>query len=216
MRVRTRALCATVVVLALTPAPASAHDSLIASAPEDSQVLQGSPEEVALTFSGQVMDVSTAVVVLDSGAEAVPTSDPIVEGHGVSVELPPDLADGGYAVRWRVVSGDGHPISGTFTFQVGEGGPPPPPLDAAPAEEDTEDSTRTPAEGSEGSAEDGGDQGSAPAPALAGPLTRTAALALAGALGGFLVHLTVLRLDRARANGRPPTAPSTMTEKETR
>ena len=126
MRPPARALCAAVAVLVLTPAPASAHDSLVAAAPEDGQVLQAPPEEVVLTFSGEVMDVSTAVVVLDPAAEAVPTTEPRVEGRDVSVALPPDLAEGGYAVRWRVVSGDGHPISGAFTFRVGEGGPPPP------------------------------------------------------------------------------------------
>lgn len=220
MRILTRALCAAVAVLALAPAPASAHDSLIASAPEDGQALQGPPEEVVLTFSGRVMDVSTAVVVLDSEAESVPVTDPLVEGPDVSVELPPDLADGGYAVRWHVVSSDGHPISGAFTFQVGEGGPPPPALDAAPAEETTGDSTRTPAEGSGGSTED-----SSSFPALAGSLPRTAALALVGALGGVLVYIVALRLNRAysnrahpnraHSNGRRPTTPST-TEKETR
>lgn len=220
MRILTRALCAAA-VLVLAPAPASAHDSLVASAPEDGQALQWSPEEVVLTFSGRVMDVSTAVVVLDSEAEPVPVTDPLVEGPDVSVELPPDLADGGYAVRWRVVSGDGHPISGAFTFRVGEGGPPPPALDAAPGEESTEDSTRTPVEGFQGSAGNSGDQDTVSSPALAGSLPRTAALALVGALGGVLVHLVVLRLNRAysnraHSNGRRPTAPSTMAEKETR
>lgn len=31
----------------------------------------------------------------------------------------PELPDGGYQVSWRVVSADGHPISGSFGFRVG-------------------------------------------------------------------------------------------------
>jgi methionine-rich copper-binding protein CopC len=187
MGVFARALSATAVILlpalavALVPVPASAHDSLVASTPEDGQSLRSAPEEVVLTFSGEVMDVSTAVLVLDSRAESVHTTDPLVRGHDVSVELPGEIAEGGYAVRWRVVSGDGHPISGTFTFEVGEGGPPPPPLDAVPEEEPVESDP-------------------APESVASGPVAdlfpRTAVLALVGALGGLLLHLAALRLRR--------------------
>jgi copper transport protein len=33
----------------------------------------------------------------------------------------PDLEDGSYVVTWRVTSADAHPISGAFTFQIGQG-----------------------------------------------------------------------------------------------
>ena len=36
--------------------------------------------------------------------------------------VPADLSDGAYIVDWRVISADGHPISGAWTFRVGEGG----------------------------------------------------------------------------------------------
>lgn len=35
-------------------------------------------------------------------------------------ELPDKLAQGTYMVSWRVVSADGHPISGAFTFSIGK------------------------------------------------------------------------------------------------
>ncbi|MFE1166038.1 copper resistance protein CopC [Nocardiopsis sp. NPDC058789] len=177
-------LCAVTTALVLTPAPALAHDTLLSSTPEDQQALPSAPDEVRLTFSGPPMDVSTAVLILDSAAEPVTTTEPLVDGHEVSVELPSDLADGGYAVRWRVVSSDGHPISGALTFQVGEGGPPPPDLEAAPPDE----------------SDDGG--------AVAGPSTtlappREAVLALVGALIGVLLYAAALRLRRPRSQHTP-------------
>lgn len=196
MGVFTRALSGTVAFLIpalfvlLVPVPARAHDALVASAPEDGQSLGSAPEEVVLTFSGEVMDVSTAVLVLDSQAETVRTTDPVVRGRDVSVELSEGLADGGYAVRWRVVSGDGHPISGTFTFQIGEGGPPPPPLDAVPDQENEPDPGAT-----------GADPEPAAAGPVADPLPRTAVLALVGALGGLLLYLIALRLRQPRSTG---------------
>jgi copper resistance protein C len=200
MRGVPRVLCAAVAVVLLTPAPASAHDTLLSSTPEDEQRLGSPPEEVVLTFSGEVMDVSTAVVVLDSQAETVNATGPLVEGTDVSVALPDELADGGYAVRWRVVSSDGHPISGAFTFHVGEGGPPPPPLDAAPAEEP----------------EDEDASGETGASALAEGRPRSALLALAGALGGLALYAVALGVRRANGHQRRPATQHTPNETETR
>ena len=35
----------------------------------------------------------------------------------------PDLVDGAYVVDWKVVSADGHPVAGAFTFTVGDAAP---------------------------------------------------------------------------------------------
>ncbi len=197
MRGVPHALCAVAAVLLLTSAPALAHDTLLTSTPEDGQRLETTPQEFVLTFSGEVMDVSTAVVVLDSQAEAVATTEPLVEGTDVSVEPLDELTDGGYAVRWRVVSGDGHPISGTFTFHVGEGGPPPPPVDAVPAE--AADEKDAPATAGEGSPSEGP--------------PRSALLALIGAVGGLALYAVSLRV--RHANGRKPHAETQRTPEET-
>ncbi|MFE9245527.1 copper resistance protein CopC [Nocardiopsis sp. NPDC006938] len=194
------ALCATAAVLLLTPAPALAHDTLIATTPEADQRLRAAPREVVLTFSGEVMDVSTAVVVLDSRAEPVDTTAPLVEGADVSVEPLDELADGGYAVRWRVVSGDGHPVSGAFDFHVGEGGPPPPPLDAVPAQASGEESA----------------PGDAGVSTPAGRPPRGAVLALVGALAGLALYAIALRVRRAGTRQRRSATRTTPVETETR
>ena len=202
MRGIPRLLGAIAALVLLTPAPAFAHDTLLSSSPEDEQRLGSSPREIVLNFSGEVMDVSTAVVVLDSEAKAVDTTEPLVDGTDVSVEPLGELTDGGYAVRWRVVSGDGHPISGTFTFHVGEGGPPPPSLDAAPAEEPDEDEEVASGEAGER--------------AIANGLLRSALLALIGALVGLVLYAGALRVRRTNGQERRPATQHTPEETETR
>jgi hypothetical protein len=47
----------------------------------------------------------------------------------VTVAIEPGMTDAGYEIRWRVVSEDGHPISGLVPFTVGTGSP----LERSPA-----------------------------------------------------------------------------------
>ncbi|MFI7482565.1 copper resistance protein CopC [Kocuria sp. M1R5S2] len=116
------------VALALLPAlPATAHDELTAVTPEPGSVLTTAPEQVRLSFSGEVMEIGHEVAVTDSSGRSV-TEGPL-ETRGNDVVQP--LADTGdsaesYHVVWRVVSGDGHPIEGTFRYDVGAGAEPDP------------------------------------------------------------------------------------------
>lgn len=101
----------------MLPQAALAHDELISSDPADGSTVQGAPDELALTFSGQIAEVGAAVNVTDSDENSVADGDPEVEGTTLVQDLD-DLAAGDYEVVWRVTSQDGHPISGTFGFAV--------------------------------------------------------------------------------------------------
>lgn len=113
-RVLTMLLAAAVLVLA--PVAAHAHDTLTDSSPRDGEVVTA-PDELTLTFSGEISPLGTAVTVEGPDGDAV-AGDPEVDGRVVTVPLAADLAAGGYTVAWRVTSGDGHPISGEFGFEV--------------------------------------------------------------------------------------------------
>lgn len=115
------ALVAAVLLLLLTAAPASAHDSLVSSDPEDGATLETSPEQVSLEYSDDVLDVSPVVRIAGKDGEVVAELDPKVEGSTVTAALDEPLAAGDYEVRWRVVSADGHPIEGTESFTVAQG-----------------------------------------------------------------------------------------------
>lgn len=119
---RAAALLGAAVLTALPILPAGAHDELTAVRPEPGSVLTTAPEEVELSFSGEVVDIGHQVRVTDSEGASVTDGPP--EPAGNRVVQP--LADTGggdetYDVVWRVVSGDGHPIEGSFSYDVGAG-----------------------------------------------------------------------------------------------
>lgn len=122
-RLRTMVLAAAALTVAagITIAgasPAFAHDELLASSPEPGQVFDTAPAEVALDFSNDIIEVGTAIVVVDHHGGDVEVGDPVVAGPHVTAALPADL-EGDYQVRWRAVSSDGHPIEGAIDFGVG-------------------------------------------------------------------------------------------------
>ncbi|MFF8677233.1 copper resistance CopC/CopD family protein [Streptomyces sp. NPDC015237] len=103
--------------------PASAHAALGSTDPGDGTVLQRAPRHVTLTFSESVGLRDDSFRVLDPGGHRVRTGE---AGHAdgrsdtARVGLPAELGEGTYTVAWRVVSADSHPISGAFTFSVGQ------------------------------------------------------------------------------------------------
>lgn len=121
------AVLAAVAILA-TAAPATAHDQLIESSPAGGERLDTAPVSVTMTFSGEllVLDESTAgavVLVVDAEGKEWATGEVEVRGRNVTAALLPDMPDGGYQVRWQVVSEDGHPIAGVIPFAVGDAVP---------------------------------------------------------------------------------------------
>jgi methionine-rich copper-binding protein CopC len=116
-------LAVAVVALFATAVPASAHDKLISSDPASDQKLAEAPPEVSLTFSADVLDMGAAVVVSDAAGTEWVSGVPTVDGATVTAALDPGMPDAGYEIRWRVVSSDGHPISGVVPFTVGDGEP---------------------------------------------------------------------------------------------
>lgn len=113
------ALLASVVLTAL---PAAAHDQLIETTPADASVVEVAPSEVTLRFGAEVMDISSQVIVRGPTGEVVLDTEAVIAGVLVSAPLPADLGQGTHTVAWRVVSGDGHPLQGSFTFSIGTAG----------------------------------------------------------------------------------------------
>ncbi|CAM3549457.1 copper resistance CopC family protein [Isoptericola cucumis] len=137
---------ATLAMLATAPA-ASAHDELLSSKPADGQVATEVPAAVELTFSADLILTGVEIVVTNSGGKQVPTGSVGVSGSEVTTPLPSDLASGDYDVTWRVVSSDGHPIDGSFSFTLDVPDPSPSPSDtkaAAPAPSATPSAEQAP------------------------------------------------------------------------
>jgi copper transport protein len=115
------ALLATLAVLwsLLLASPAAAHAELVDIAPENGAQLARPPTEVRMTFTESVNLVDDGIRLVDHVGATVPTPDPTVDGRTVTWPMPADLPEGHYVVTWRVLSKDGHPVSGAFSFGVG-------------------------------------------------------------------------------------------------
>jgi copper transport protein len=107
-----------VLAVGVFAAPASAHATLLSSDPAEGEVLEAVPDVVTFTFSEGVSLTDDSIQVFDAAGEPVESSAS-GEDEVVTSDLPGDLANGTYVVAWRVVSADGHPISGSLTFSIG-------------------------------------------------------------------------------------------------
>jgi len=114
---------------------AAAHTELILSEPADGSVVAEVPSQVVLTFSEELLPETVRISVADSTGLAVLVADPSVDADTVTATWPPGLTGTDFDVNYRVVSQDGHPVSGTvsFTTQVAlEGRAPATPAGASP------------------------------------------------------------------------------------
>jgi methionine-rich copper-binding protein CopC len=99
---------------------ASAHDALESSTPASGSVITTDPGEVTLNFSDDLITLNG-----ETNAFAVQVTDPAgayrqngcVTVTGSTASTLVMLGEAGtYTVLWQVVSSDGHPTSGTYTF----------------------------------------------------------------------------------------------------
>ncbi|GAA4918214.1 methionine-rich copper-binding protein CopC [Nonomuraea thailandensis] len=109
------AALACALMLALPASPAFAHDTLKRSSPAKNAEVS-SIEEIELEFSASVK--FPFVVLHDATGKEVALGEPRLDGPLVSTAVPEPLTPGSYAIAWRVVSSDGHPIEGEIPFSV--------------------------------------------------------------------------------------------------
>jgi copper transport protein len=127
--VRRVALIAAVVGVALAlPAAAWAHAVLIRTSPVASKVLNSAPPEVQLTYSEPVEPRFAIVSVTDANGSLVTNGTPARSPQSRETLVIPlkKIPEGWYLVYWRVISVDGHPVRGAFTFAVGPNAGPAP------------------------------------------------------------------------------------------
>jgi copper transport protein len=121
-RVRVGIVVWWLVVLGLVlPAVAGAHASLLHTTPDASVTTNGPPSQVTLTYSESIEPRFSIVSVTDVNGHQVTSGVPAREpGSPQTLAVPlKTLPAGWYLVLWRVISADGHPVRGAFTFAVG-------------------------------------------------------------------------------------------------
>jgi copper transport protein len=119
--VRRVTLLATLAVLLslLFASPAAAHAELLNITPANGAQLTRPPTEIRMTFSESINLIDNGIRLVNHVGAMVPTPDPTREGHTVIWPMPAGLPEGPYVVTWRVVSEDGHPVSGASSFGIG-------------------------------------------------------------------------------------------------
>lgn len=106
-------------------APAWAHATLEATSPERGAVVAKAPGQVVFRFDEPVDASLGGVRVFDAHGDRVDdgtTTHPGGRGSEVAAGLRGGLADGSYTATYRVISADGHPVSGGFVFSIGRAG----------------------------------------------------------------------------------------------
>lgn len=140
----------TLLLIFLPTVSATAHDQLIEQNPAPNEHFSVSPETIVLEYNNQPLDMGAVVRITDIDGTDWAVGEPVIKNFSVTQAVEPELPDGYYRVQWRVVSSDGHPISESFLFSVGEvtEDTPKPPVGSAasaesPAETGSDDSQQT-------------------------------------------------------------------------
>jgi methionine-rich copper-binding protein CopC len=106
--------------VALAPTPAAAHTALIGSSPPDGSRLDQEPTLVALTFDEPIRAPAYVVVTAPDGSR-LSSAAPEVLDNTVTESVTSTGQAGTYTVAYRVVSVDGHPVSGELRYTVTSG-----------------------------------------------------------------------------------------------
>jgi copper transport protein len=113
------------VAMLWAPNAALAHATLEGTSPPRGATGDQQPSAVVFRFSEPVEGNFGAVRVYDVEGARVDEGDafhPNGEGPKLGVHLKPGLPDGSYTATYRVVSADGHIVSGGYVFSVGKAG----------------------------------------------------------------------------------------------
>jgi len=103
----------------LFASPAAAHAELLSITPANGAQLTSPPTKVQMTFSESVNLIEGGIRLVNDSGATVPTSEPTVRGSTLTWPMPAELPKGAYVITWRVVSSDGHPVSGASSFGIG-------------------------------------------------------------------------------------------------
>lgn len=114
-------LAASFGLLGFVPSVAMAHLGLSRSTPADGALVPNAPSVLRLEFTEAVERTIARIRLLGPDGAEVRLSElrqPADSMNIVLADLPTGLAPGAYAIEWRVVGADGHPVSGTIRFVV--------------------------------------------------------------------------------------------------
>lgn len=110
-------VAAAAIVTTTMSLPAFAHSELTDSTPTDGAVVKEQLHEVSITFSGKI-EKGSDITVTDSEGDKMDAKELTIDNTKMTVTFDEPLDNDTYNVDWNVLSGDGHPVEGTYSFSV--------------------------------------------------------------------------------------------------
>ena len=98
--------------------PANAHNVLESANPGIGSSITTDPPEASVTFNAPVQNGFTELIVLGPGNTHWEAGPPTIDGDTVRAALRPLGPAAWYTIEYRIVSADGHPVSGASRFQL--------------------------------------------------------------------------------------------------
>jgi methionine-rich copper-binding protein CopC len=100
-----------------------AHSRLISTSPRKDSIVSDKTSKLVLTFNEDLLNIQgkkTNFITMTNPAGKTVTLNSLTVSHNVlrASLNPRRISSGVYVVSYRVVSADGHPIIGRFTFTV--------------------------------------------------------------------------------------------------
>ena len=105
-----------------TASIAEAHSTLVSSIPKSGTTIGAVPNLVTLTFNEKLLVIPgeqpNSLTVANSSGQSITTGPLKINGSKILITLKSKKSTGKFTVAYRVVSADGHPISGKYFFTV--------------------------------------------------------------------------------------------------
>jgi len=105
-----------ILLLFLFPTMASAHTKLVSSNPSNGQVITEPMKQITLEFEEALEQLGT--IKLYKAGTATAVTNVSIKGNKLIADLPNGIENGDYKIEWKVVSEDGHPVTGQIPFKV--------------------------------------------------------------------------------------------------
>jgi methionine-rich copper-binding protein CopC len=109
-------------LISLSATASQAHSQLVKSSPANGIVLATAPSQVVFTFDENLLpDLDTISINNEQGVNVTSKQvEPVA--NTLTMPWPVGTPAGTYQVAYRIVSGDGHPVTGAITFTIGSAG----------------------------------------------------------------------------------------------
>lgn len=111
--------------LILSSPTSFAHGQIVTTYPLMDSVSSPTPSQVWIEFDGELQLIEGEVVntlkVIDSTGLVVSSEEAVIEGARISTQVSDQSVGGVFTVQYRIVSEDGHPVEGSYTFEASPG-----------------------------------------------------------------------------------------------